>query len=364
MSLQLSDFDYPLQQHLIAQHPLPRGTARLLVYQNGSICDSQVNQLHAEIPEGSLIIVNDSKVFGSRLPVRTPTGVAGELFLTNSGEEYSGTTVFECIGKPLNKMLRDGELLCPGGIRTKITDEGGRLSVRLPFDRESTYRWLANHGQVPLPPYIKRPNVKTFNESQDSTEYQTVFATETGSCAAPTAGLHFSPNILDQLAAKGVSIRSTTLHVGLGTFLPVKTQDPADHQMHEEWYRVPAETLQSIELARSSKRPIVFVGTTTLRCIESLFRRAEETGVQPSDLTNRWQSTQLFIRPSHIRDLWRPSAGDALMTNFHQPKSTLFMMICSLVGLDEAKRIYKYANQREYRLFSYGDSSLLWFPGR
>jgi S-adenosylmethionine:tRNA ribosyltransferase-isomerase len=233
------------------------------------------------------------------------------------------------------------------------------LTVEFNCDGARLLRWLDQFGDMPLPPYIDRKNPDRDQIKKDKANYQTVYAEGLGSVAAPTAGLHFSDPLIRRLNERGCELAEVTLHVGAGTFLPVKSHDPNLHTMHSERFIVPKSTYDSIMRAKSEKRPVIVVGTTALRSLEGLSQLAAREGRSNADLLDRWLRTDIFIKPTYRDDIYEPWAPDFLMTNFHQPQSTLFMLICALVGFDAAHAIYDDAIKSGYRLFSYGDSSLL-----
>jgi S-adenosylmethionine:tRNA ribosyltransferase-isomerase len=219
---------------------------------------------------------------------------------------------------------------------------------------------LDQYGEMPLPPYIERRGVDAAVTDQDRVRYQTVYAAGEGSVAAPTAGLHFTDKVIASLKEKGCRFAPVTLHVGAGTFLPVKSVDISQHEMHSERFMIPKTTLAEIQLAKSEGRPVIVVGTTALRSLEGLAALAQEKGRTLADLTDAWNRTRIFIRPIYKDSGHKSWAADALMTNFHQPESTLLMLVSALVGYDPIKMIYGEAIRQAYRFFSYGDSSLLW----
>ena len=221
--------------------------------------------------------------------------------------------------------------------------------------------WINRTGLVPLPPYIKRKAPQPSPLSPDQERYQTVYAGPEGSVAAPTAGLHLDQNTLHQLREKGIHIGKVTLHVGAGTFLPVRHCEPDRHRMHQENYQVPRDTVRQILDTKKEKKPVIAVGTTSLRATESLFLKARKEGCRAADLADIWLKTDLFIHPQHRQDRYHPLIFDGMLTNFHQPESTLFMLVCALLGLDRAHEIYRYAVSEKYRLFSYGDTGLFFF---
>ena len=232
------------------------------------------------------------------------------------------------------------------------------------FDRttESLYEWLKLYGTVPLPPYIQRSRSSSAQQQElDRQRYQTVYATRRGSVAAPTAGLHFTASIFDRLKAKGISTGKVCLHVGAGTFLPVKADNVEEHVMHSEPYLIPRNTWQLICATKSQGKPVIAVGTTSFRSLEAFARLANVDQTLPLESqTGQWHETNLFVYPKFQEDRYKSKVVDGLVTNFHQPCSTLLMLIAALIGLDEVKRLYGEAVAQGYRFLSYGDSSLLW----
>jgi len=363
--LSLSDFDYNLPENLIAQNPTTaREGARLFVAPKDSEpVHSTINRLVDHIPSNALIIVNNTKVIAGRIHGHLKSGGKIELFLTKPINENTWTA----LGRPLKKLKLGTEVFFADQLKAtvmqRIIGTDGNQFVQISFDKnyEELLPWLELHGNIPLPPYIKRvePSVETSNNDRE--RYQTVYASKQGSVAAPTAGLHFTPQIISQLKDKGVSFENVCLHVGAGTFLPVKSEDISSHHMHSESFSVPSATLKAIKSAQDNNRPIIVVGTTSLRSLESLFKAAKYEWQAAFVLADQWLDTELFIRPTHKDDIYRPFAVNAIMTNFHQPKSTLLMLISALIGYEKTKRLYKIAVENEYRFFSYGDSTLLWF---
>jgi S-adenosylmethionine:tRNA ribosyltransferase-isomerase len=367
--LTLRDFSFHVPEDQVAQKPLhERDSSRLLVWDGSSIRHSQTVRLSEEIPKGSLIIVNDSRVIASRLLGSLPSGGAVELLLlepTHHPKDQSEAWL--CLGKPIRKLSEGTTLHFADGLSAKVlrpsTSTGSGPApflVELNLKGPNLLAWLEDYGQIPLPPYISRKDSNEDTRSQDKERYQTVYANDAGSVAAPTAGLHFSNRIIDSLKANDCRFAHVTLHVGAGTFLPVKTEDPSEHVMHSERFLVPKTTLNEIELAQKEGRKVIVVGTTALRTLEGLRMIANETRSSYEQLTDTWLRTDIFIKPQTSVDRFKPWCANALMTNFHQPESTLFMLICALVGYEEARKIYEDAISSGYRFFSYGDSSLLW----
>ncbi len=365
----LKDFSFEVPEAQVAQHPLSqRDSSRLLIWQKNEIIHSQIKNLADAVPECSLIIVNNSRVIASRLHGKLATGGAVEILLLEPDvASVDKRESWLALGKPMRKLGTGTKVYFDAGLTATITKESPTESsgpqpftVELSLSGEDLLGWLDKHGEMPLPPYISRKDSTESTKAQDKERYQTVYAQGAGSVAAPTAGLHISKEIMANLAAKNCQFSHVTLHVGAGTFLPVKADDPAKHVMHSERFMVPRETIRDIERAQAENRRIIVVGTTALRSLEGLMNQARHEGVKPETLAGRWLRTDIFIRPKSKEDRHKPWCADALMTNFHQPESTLFMLICALVGYDNAHRIYRRAVDEGYRFFSYGDSSLLW----
>jgi len=282
--------------------------------------------------------------------------------------------VWKALGKPLRKLKKGTVLTMPGNVRCQIEKAAEATDVSptilMSFHgldagegQDTILNWLDEHGEMPLPPYINRKKSAAANHAfLDRERYQTVYANAAGSVAAPTAGLHWTPELMEKAKARDISFEKVTLHVGAGTFLPVKTNDINAHLMHEERFRVPAQTIKAIENANREGRKVIAVGTTTLRCLESLARLATSQNQARLNFADRWLRTSLYHRPQNRSERIRPWGIDALQTNFHQPQSTPLMLVSSLIGLDETLRMYEEAIGERYRLFSYGDSSLLWLP--
>ena len=346
--MKLSDFDFHLPEHLIATRPArPRSSARLLLAEGGAIADRRVSDLPQILRAGDLLVLNDTRVIPARL-----TGTRTRQ--TGQGEAVAKIEVtllepaadgWQALAKPLRK-LREGEVIRFGdALSAEVTliDEGG---LRLRFDAtgEAFDAALNAVGAMPLPPYIASLRAP---DAQDRDDYQTVWANRQGAVAAPTASLHFDAPLLQALAARGVEFVHVTLHVGAGTFLPVKVEDVTTHRMHAEWGEVTPDAAARINAARAQGRRVIPVGTTALRLIESA---ADADGtMRPFEGT-----TEIFIYPGH-----QFRVTDGLMTNFHLPKSTLLMLVSALMGSENIERIYAHAVAEQYRFFSYGDASLL-----
>ena len=354
--MRLSDFDFELPEARIALRPAePRDSARLLVLPpEGGMLDRAVRDLPQFLKAGDLLVFNDTRVIPARLNgvrVREESVVAVEATL-HRRLSPSRWTAFMKPGKRLRSgdRVRFGETsdraCLLGALDATVQDKGEDGEVTLSFDLmgPDLDMAIAERGMMPLPPYIaaKRPE-----DERDRADYQTVYAREDGSVAAPTAGLHFTPELLAALEATGVGRAFVTLHVGAGTFLPVKTDDVAEHRMHPEYGEVGPATAAAINAARAEGRRVICVGTTSLRLVESA--AGEDGVVRPFAA-----ETSIFITPGY-----RFRAVDGLMTNFHLPKSTLFMLVCAFAGEARMKAAYAHAIARGYRFYSYGDSSLL-----
>jgi S-adenosylmethionine:tRNA ribosyltransferase-isomerase len=347
--MKLSDFDFDLPEGLIATRPAsPRSSARLLLAEGDRIEDRHVYDLPSILQPGDHLVLNDTKVIPARLfGTRRRAGAEGETEARIEATLMEPTPEghWRALIRPLKK-LREGEVVRFSDelSATLVAREDGAGVLAFNLTGENFDAALAQAGAMPLPPYIagKRPA-----DERDKTDYQTVWAKREGAVAAPTASLHFDEPLLEALAARGVGMTHVTLHVGAGTFLPVTVDDVSDHKMHAEWGQITAEAAAGINAARASGGRIIPVGTTALRLIESAAR--EDGTLAP------WEGpTDIFITPG-----FRFRIADALMTNFHLPKSTLMMLVSALMGADRIRAIYAHAVAEKYRFFSYGDASLL-----
>jgi S-adenosylmethionine:tRNA ribosyltransferase-isomerase len=367
-----SDFDFPIPDALIAHEPLSdREDARLAVWRpHESLEHARIRDLERLIPENALIIVNNSRVIPSRVLANLPTGGRMELLLLEpdtDAPERPGICRWKALGRPLRKLKPGTKVELAEGVTATIEarlpqsgDNPDLVRVCFSRDGEDFLTWLSGHGYIPLPPYIDRPDPLPAARSSDTSWYQTVYAQTSGSVAAPTAGLHFTDRLMKALGSRGVSFAEVTLHVGAGTFLPVKSEDINAHAMHEERFLVPRATLSQITAARGEGRPIIAVGTTSLRALESFYRACEGDEARLPTLAGSWMRTRLFLRPRDSEDRVRPWAISALMTNFHQPSSTLLMLVSALIGYEATRGLYEAAVAEKYRFFSYGDACLLW----
>ena len=340
--MKTSDFYYDLPQELIAQTPLERrDTSRLMVLdpQTQKIEHRHFFDLIDYLEPGDCLVMNDSRVLPARLlGKRIPTGGAVEVLLLTD----KGNKTWECLVKPGRKLHEGTRISFGDGMLiaevSEVLESGNRL-VR--FEYEGIFLELLEQlGKMPLPPYIKE-------ELEDGERYQTVYSRVTGSAAAPTAGLHFTKELLERIAAKGVNLAYITLHVGLGTFRPVKVDDVTQHHMHSEFCMISAETAELLNKTCKAGKRIVCVGTTSCRTLESL---ADENGV----FTERSAWTDIFIYPGY-----KFRAMDALVTNFHLPESTLIMLVSAFAGYDFIMRAYREAVEERYRFFSFGDAMFI-----
>jgi S-adenosylmethionine:tRNA ribosyltransferase-isomerase len=341
-------FDFHLPDDLIAQRPAaPRDSARLLDVASDGLHDRSVRDLPTLLRRGDLLVFNDTRVIPARLKgVRSSTAgrqdVAVEALLIRD----LGNGRWLSFARP-TKRLRPGDgLAFAGGLTAKVEAKNDDGSLVLAFDTlgPAFLASLEKGGTVPLPPYI-RGGVA---DAQDRADYQTLFAKYDGSVAAPTAGLHFTPGLMTALAAAGIATACVTLHVGAGTFQPVRACDTDAHTMHAEWGEVPEETARAVEATRAAGGRVVSVGTTSLRLLEAVARDHDGTMKAWSD------ETDIFIVPG-----FRFRAVDLLLTNFHLPRSTLFMLVAAFAGLERMKQAYAHAIRERYRFYSYGDCCLL-----
>ncbi|MDY6923165.1 MAG: tRNA preQ1(34) S-adenosylmethionine ribosyltransferase-isomerase QueA [Pseudomonadota bacterium] len=358
--MKTADFDFHLPDDRIALRPAePRDSARLLVVRGGGLEDRIIRDLPDFLRPGDALVFNDTRVIPARLSgVRERIGPEGET-LTVAVEatlhHRDAPDVWSAFMKP-GKRIKAGDRIrfgsetdgacLLGRLDATVIHKGEDGLVVLRFDLAGPIldEAIRDIGVMPLPPYIA---AKRAEDDRDRSDYQTLFAKWDGSVAAPTAGLHFTPGLMAAIEAKGVSTHAVTLHVGAGTFLPVKADDTADHKMHSEWGEVSAETAAALNAVRAVGGRIVCIGTTSLRLLESA--TTEDGEVRPFH-----GDTAIFITPGY-----RFRAADVLMTNFHLPKSTLFMLVSAFAGLETMKAAYAHAVKDGYRFYSYGDGSLL-----
>ncbi len=346
--MKLSDFDFHLPEDLIATRPAtPRSSARLLVVDGDAISDAHVFDLPDWLQPGDRLVLNDTRVIPARLNGRRhrdsaqgPVSAAIEATLLDP--QADGT--WAALIKPLKKVKLHEEIRFSDQLSATLERvDDGQAFLRFNLTGEDFDAALEHAGAMPLPPYIaaKRPA-----DDQDKTDYQTIWARNSGAVAAPTASLHFDDALMRALDERGVQITHVTLHVGAGTFLPVKVEDVTTHKMHAEWGRVSAQAAHEIQKTKAAGGRVIPVGTTVLRLIESAARSGR---IEP------WEGeTDIFIYPG-----FQFHVTDALMTNFHLPKSTLLMLVSALMGQTRMSDVYAHAIDQKYRFFSYGDASLL-----
>jgi len=334
-------FDFALPPERIALRPAsPRDTARLLVLDGAETADRGVRDLPSLLRAGDLLVFNDTRVIPAQLEGRRGDASIGATLHKREGPRRWRAFVRN------GRRLRDGDAIAFGEDVSAIASaRGDDGSWALDFaGTEPVEQLLARVGRMPLPPYIAG---KRAADAADAADYQTLFAAEPGAVAAPTASLHFTPALLDGLTAAGIEHATLTLHVGAGTFLPVKADDTADHRMHAEWGRIDTAAADRLNAVRAAGGRVIAVGTTVLRLLESA--ATDDGTVAPFE-----GDTAIFITPGY-----RFRAVDGLLTNFHLPRSTLFMLVSALMGLDRMQAAYAHAIEQNYRFYSYGDGSLL-----
>jgi S-adenosylmethionine:tRNA ribosyltransferase-isomerase len=352
--MRVDDFDFELPEALIALRPVvPRDCARLLVSDTSGLNDRIVSELSSQLRAGDVLVFNDTRTIPAALkavrPARNvggPTGAANVPADINLHQRIAPDT-WRAFGRPAKRLAIGEALHFVGELVATIEakGEGGDLTLRFNRSGPALDQAIAVAGVMPLPPYISR---KRPTDAQDNADYQTIYASKDGSVATPTAGLHFTDELLVALDQAGIERQNVTLHVGAGTFLPVKVDAIADHVMHAETYEVSPQTANALNQAKAEGRRIIAVGTTSLRTLES-------TGDEQGQIKAGTGDTSIFITPGY-----RFKVVDGLMTNFHLPKSTLLMLVASLIGFDAMKALYAHAIKRQYRFYSYGDASLLW----
>jgi len=345
--MELKDFSYFLPDELIAQHPCQqrdRSRMMLLCHDDEKIEDFHFFQLPDFLQQGDVLVINDSRVIPARLFGKKPTGSILEILLLTRKESKTDSERWEVLARPA-KRLRENDIIdlgnhCEAKVIARITDKKWLFKFFAPDGFED---YLNRFGRAPLPPYIKRKRTVAMDTTNDRERYQTIYAKSPGSIAAPTAGLHFSADVLQSLRAKGVQIASITLHVGLGTFLPIEANEIENHVMEAEYYEISADAAHLINNARR----VIAVGTTSTRTLESVADKDGYIKAQ-SGLTN------LFIYPGYE---FKRVTG--LITNFHLPQSSLFLLVCAFAGTSFIKKIYQHAVENRYLFYSYGDCMLI-----
>ncbi len=342
-------FDFELPPDLIALRPVsPRDAARqLVVHPDGRLCDDAVANLTAHLRPGDVLVFNDTRVIPARLNGRRSGRGASEPAIEVTLHQRTAEANWLAFAKPGRKLAVGDTVIFSEDLAATVhsKNDGGEIELAFGLSGADLDEAVAMHGVMPLPPYIasKRPT-----DDRDALDYQTMFAARDGAVAAPTAALHFTPDLMHRIADCGVSHEVVTLHVGAGTFLPVKADDTSQHTMHSEWGEVDKDVARRLNAARAAGGRIIAIGTTALRLLESA--ADDECNL------HRWSgTTDIFITPGY-----RFRAVDGLMTNFHLPRSTLFMLVSAFCGLDTMMAAYRHAITQRYRFYSYGDSSLLW----
>ena len=343
---QLSSYNYELPQNLIAQHPAAeRDQSRMLLLerQSGQISHQNFAEIVSLLPESSCLVINNTKVLPARLPGKRQTGAVIEALLVEEKSEGLWSAIVRKAGR-----INTGELLefCGGRLRAVAQQRLEEGEWLLSFEEaELLKERLEEFGLPPLPPYIERRQASALQNAEDRQRYQTCFASEPGAIAAPTAGLHFTPEILTEISQRGIDILEVTLHVGLGTFSSIEVEDIRQHKMHAEFFSVSAQTLEQLKKYRLNQKKIICLGTTSVRVLETLAQ-------QKFQVSSGW--TDIFI---HAPYEFRMMAG--LLTNFHLPKSTLMLLVSAFCGRDFLLSAYRQAVEHNYRFFSYGDCMLI-----
>ncbi len=345
--MKLKDFSYTLPDELIAQHPRPqRDASRMmqLMREEKTIQDSHFSFLPDFLGPGDVLVINDSRVIPARVYGKKQTGAILEILLLNRKHVQTSSETWEVLARPAKRIHENDTIDLGHGCRARVATRLSGKKWLMEFSAPDGFdRYLEQYGRAPLPPYIKRNKSVAPDLTNDRDRYQTIYAKAAGSIAAPTAGLHFSPAILDALKTKGVNIAPVTLHVGIGTFLPIETDTVENHVMETEFYDINPESAEKI----NSARRVIAVGTTSTRTIESA---ADQHGhVAPSS-----GETRLFIYPGYSF-----KRVNGLLTNFHLPESSLFLLVCAFAGTDFMKKAYAQAVENRYLFYSYGDCMLI-----
>ncbi len=341
-AVKVADFDFELPSESIAQRPVrPRDAARLLWVGRDGVRDHTIRDLPGLLRSGDLLVVNDTRVIPARL-----AGRRGQAKVEVTLHQRESESTWRAFARPARRLKPGDRIDFAPGFAAAVAARGADGEVTLAFDRggDDLRAALERFGAMPLPPYIKRQDLA---DEDDRSDYQTAFAARDGAVAAPTAGLHFTDALLDALAAAGVGRATVTLHVGAGTFLPVKADEVADHRMHPEWGEVTAAAADAVNRTRAAGGRVVAVGSTSLRLLESAAGTDGRVAPFAGD-------TDLFVVPGY-----RVRVADLMLTNFHLPRSTLFMLVCAFAGTVTMKAAYAHAIAAGYRFYSYGDACLL-----
>ena len=334
--MKLSDFDFELPELLIAQHPSPKRTDSRLLVRNDEFIDSHFSDLGLFLKPNDLLILNDTRVIPARLFGHKDSGGKVEVLIERVVSDHEAFAMIKASRSPKIGSY----IILENKVRLKICDKNAGI-YSVSFESDSVLKTLNEVGHIPLPPYIDREDVK-----EDANRYQTVYAQNNGAVAAPTAGLHFDESLLSSLKEQGIDHTFLTLHVGAGTFQPVKVENIENHKMHSEYYEISQEAVDKIVKTKAMSGRIIAVGTTTVRTLESIALNGE--------LTSQKGETDIFIYPG-----FEFRIVDVLITNFHLPKSSLLMLVSAFIGIEKMFQIYQYAIEEKYRFFSYGDAMLL-----
>ena len=340
--MRVAEFDFTLPADLIAQRPAtPRDSARLLRVEPDRLWDHHVADLPDLLRPDDLLVFNDTRVLPARL-----TAKRGEARVELTLHQPVDDDRWRAFAKPARKCRIGDRLDIGPGLAAEVVErcDHGEVTLHFSFEGESLIETLKRFGRMPLPPYIRRSGVR---DEADDHDYQTMFARRDGAVAAPTASLHFTDGLLERLERRGVHHAFITLHVGAGTFLPVRAESAEEHRMHAERYEIGADTIEMIERTRAAGGRVIAAGTTVLRTLEA--SAGADGTLRPGS-----SETRLFIKPGY-----RFRVVDRLLTNFHLPRSTLFMLVAAFSGLERMRRAYEHAIERRYRFFSYGDACLL-----
>jgi len=333
----LSDYDYNLPKELIAKYPVePRDSCRLMVLnrKDKSIKHTIFRNIGDYLESGDLLVLNDTKVIPARLIGRKETGSKIEIFLLRE----LGENIWEALGKNIKRLKLGQKVIFGDGFYCELLEKGKDGKIKVKLFADNVKEAINKYGHIPLPPYISRED-----EDKDRQLYQTVFARKEGAVASPTAGLHFTEELLNNLKEKGINITYITLHVGLGTFKPIKVEDITKHKMHEEYYSIPDESLNLIMETKEKNKRVIAVGTTVVRALESYGKTGKKEGY-----------SDIYIYPP-----FQFKIVDALITNFHLPKSTLLLLVSAFAGRDFIMKAYREAIKNKYRFFSYGDAMFI-----
>jgi S-adenosylmethionine:tRNA ribosyltransferase-isomerase len=349
--MRVDAFDFDLPEDRIALRPAePRDAARLLTVRPGEaepLADRRIADLPALLRPGDCLVFNNTRVLPAQLHGERVGAGGATARIGITLHKRLGESAWRAFARPARRLALGDSIVFARGFSARVNDKGeaGEIGLEFVCEGQPFETCLAEHGIMPLPPYIAS---KRAPDARDTADYQTVYSRHSGAVAAPTAGLHFTDALLARIAERGIGTAFLTLHVGAGTFLPVKAEDTADHRMHAEWGEIGPDEVARLNAVRANGGRIVAVGTTALRLLESAAR--EDGAIAPFS-----GDTDIFITPGY-----RFKSVDLLMTNFHLPRSTLFMLVSAFSGLETMRRAYSHAISRGYRFYSYGDASLLW----